>query len=89
MIRIAEKGLSGEVYNISSGVGWKLTDVLEVLVSMSKGKILTRVDPERVRPVDERIKIGDNRRLVELGWSPSSSVPEVLGEILTYWRKKA
>lgn len=89
MIRIAEKGLSGEAYNISSGTGWKLTDVLEVLVSMSKAKISTRVDPERVRPVDERIKIGDNRRLVELGWSPSSSVPEVLGEILTYWRKKA
>jgi GDP-4-dehydro-6-deoxy-D-mannose reductase len=87
MIRIAEKGVSGESYNISSGVGWNLADVLETLVSMSKEKISTRVDPERVRPVDERIKIGDNRKLMALGWLPSSNVPEVLGEILNYWRR--
>jgi len=89
MIRIADKGLPGESYNISSGMGWNLADVLKTLVSMSKREIPTRVDPERVRPVDEHIKIGDNRRLMALGWRPASDVPQVLGEILAYWRKNA
>jgi GDP-4-dehydro-6-deoxy-D-mannose reductase len=86
LIRIAEMGQPGEAYNISSGVGWNLSDVLETLTSMSERKISTRVDPERVRPVDERIKIGDNRRLAALGWVPASTVPLALQEILNYWR---
>lgn len=83
---IAGKGGAGESYNISSGRGWNLADVLKTLTGLAKTKIEVRVDPARVRPVDERVKIGDNAKLKSLGWSEERSVAQALAEILEYWR---
>ena len=83
---IAAQGRSGEAYNISSGRGWNLADVLKTLTGLSKTKIEVRVDPARVRPVDERVKIGDNAKLKALGWCEERNVEQALAEILAYWR---
>lgn len=83
---IAKTGKTGEAYNISSGRGWMLADVLKILTGLAKAKIDVRVDPARVRPVDERVKIGDNAKLKVLGWREARSVGQALAEILEYWR---
>jgi GDP-4-dehydro-6-deoxy-D-mannose reductase len=83
---VAAKGAAGEAYNISSGRGWALADVLRALTGLSRAKVSVRVDPGRIRPMDERVKVGDSSRLRALGWRESRGVERALAEILEYWR---
>lgn len=86
---IAAKGGAGEAYNISSGRGWNLADLLKALTQRAKTKIEVRVDPAKVRPVDERVKVGECAKLKSLGWKESRTVEQALAEILDYWRQQA
>jgi len=83
---LAEKGLPGEAYNVCSGVGHTVQEVLELLVSMAAKPMLVEQDPQRVRPSDEPVVVGDNARLRALGWEPRIPLPETLATILDFWR---
>ncbi len=83
---IAERGHPGEVYNICSGKGYRVQEILERLVSLSPVKVDVRKDPARMRHLDEPVKIGNNAKLQSLGWTPRIPIDETLSAILTYWR---
>ena len=83
---LMEKGNSGDVYNICSGKGYKIRDILDKLVSLSSGRIEIRQDPQKMRPSDDPIYIGDNSKLSQLGWKPQCSIDETLSDLLNYWR---
>lgn len=82
----AEKGCSGEAYNISSGRGWSLREILELFAVSAACPVPVRVDSSLLRPVDERVKIGDNTRLTALGWTAPGEVGEAIRGILEHWR---
>ena len=82
----AEKGAAGEVYNICSGKGYSLREVLDIFKSMSKATIVERSDSSRLRKLDEPVRIGDPTKLMALGWRPRREIRETLKEILEYWR---
>lgn len=84
---LAAKGAAGEAYNISAGRGWKLLDILAIMSGLARKPVHVRVDPARVRPVDERVKVGDNAKLKSLGWQEERGVEDALREILDYWRE--
>jgi GDP-4-dehydro-6-deoxy-D-mannose reductase len=86
---VAAKGEAGEAYNISSGHGWKLADLLQALTGLARAKIEVRADKARVRPLDERVKVGDSTKLQSLGWRAQRSVTQALREILDYWRQQS
>jgi len=83
---VAEHGIPGEVYNICSGHGVSVRDILEKLSSISKASFHIRQDPARLRQLDEPVRIGDNQKLCALGWRPSLSIDQSLQYIITYWR---
>ena len=83
---IADQGISGETYNICAGTGHKVGEIIEELQHLSKAMIETESDPSLLRRLDEPIKIGDNSKLRDLGWSPSISFQESLAMILDSWR---
>jgi len=83
---LVEKGNLGDVYNICSGKGYKIRDILDKLVSLSSGRIEIRQDPQKMRPSDDPIYIGDNSKLSRLGWKPQCSIDETLSDLLNYWR---
>jgi GDP-4-dehydro-6-deoxy-D-mannose reductase len=83
---LAEKGSPGEVYNVCSGVGHRVREVLELLITLSGNEIRYRVVPEKMRPYDVRICIGDNFKLKALGWKPQIPLERALAHILDYWR---
>jgi GDP-4-dehydro-6-deoxy-D-mannose reductase len=85
---LARRGRPGEVYNICSGMGYSLREVLEVYRGLARAEVAGRVDPARIRPIDEMVKVGDPSRLLGLGWSPKRSIRRTLGDILEYWRDR-
>ncbi len=78
----------GEVYNISTGRGWKIKDVLDILLSMSKKKIKVVKDKNRMRPSDVEILIGDATKFKkQTGWEPEIPFKKTLQDLLDYWRE--
>ncbi len=79
----------GEVYNIATGTTWKIMDVLDILLSMSKVKIAIEADPTRMRPSDVEVLIGDASKFKKItGWEPKISFKKTLEDLLNYWRER-
>lgn len=86
MWRVARSGRPGEVYNVCTGVGYAIRDVLEKMIALAELEVPVREDPTRLRPLDEPVIVGDNAKLRELGWEPEIPLERTLSEILDYWR---
>ncbi len=82
-----EKCEPGEVYNICSGKAWKIRDMLDHLLGLSKVKIEVRQDPARLRPSDVPILLGDYSKFAKVtGWEPTIPFEQTLVDMLEYWR---
>lgn len=87
-VLLMEKGKSGDVYNIGSGKSYKMSDVLNMLLSFSKSKIKVETDPKLFRASDNPELVCDNTKIFKLtGWQPKIPLEKSLREILDYWRK--
>ncbi len=83
------KGTTGEVYNICSGKGYKIREVLYMLLELSKIKIQVKTDPLRLRPSDVELLIGDYSKIKkEIGWKPEIPFKKTLQDLLDYWRER-
>ena len=86
---IVERGEPGRVYNVCSGQAFRIRDVLDRLVAMSKVPVTVTVDPARYRPSDNQMLWGDRTRIEqELGWKPEITLDSTLADLLNYWRKE-
>lgn len=83
---LAEKGNPGHAYNICSGKGTSIKDILDKLTSMSSHQIEIEQSPERIRQSDKPYLIGDCSKLKALGWRQSIPLDKTLQDILNYWR---
>lgn len=87
LVTIAASGDAGEAYNVCSGRGWKLRDILAAYAELAHAELSIRVAVSKMRPIDERIKVGDCAKLQTLGWRQQLDVRGALEEILGYWRQ--
>jgi GDP-4-dehydro-6-deoxy-D-mannose reductase len=80
----------GDVYNICSGRGFAIKDVLTLLLSMSVRKeIKVETDPFRLRPSDVPVLIGDSAKFVAVtGWKPKIPFEQTVKDSLDYWRAR-
>lgn len=85
---VMNEGKVGEVYNIGSGRGWKIGEVLDMLLSHSTGHVPVVVDESRIRPSDVDYFVADTQKIQALGWSAQIPLSETLERILNEWRKK-
>lgn len=86
-ILLLEKGKAGEVYNVCSGRGTALHEILGILLSSATRDVRVEQDPERLRKVDIPHLVGDNRKIrAETGWEPRIPLERTLADILDYWR---
>lgn len=86
-ILLMEKGQSGEVYNVGSGQGHTIKEILDLLISLAKTEIKVEVDPNKIRPVDLPYLVCDNEKIRKLGWNSQHQLAETLERILNYWRE--
>jgi len=76
------------VYNICSGKGYSIAELLGIFKMHARSPIRETNDPEKMRNIDNPVKIGDPTRLAALGWKPKFGLDDSVKEILDYWREQ-
>jgi len=85
---LGEKGQSGEVYNVGSGIGRKAQDILDLLLEMAKCEIPVQQDESRMRKSDTPVLICDNTKIkIKTGWKHKISIKKTLKDTLEYYRE--
>lgn len=83
------KGKPGEVYNIATGHGVRISEMLDQVLALSRVEVKVEVDPSRLRPSDVEILIGDSSKFrADTGWEPRIPFEQTLRDLLAYWREK-
>ncbi len=83
------KATPGEVYNIASGNGITIRELLDRLIALCEVPVEIEADPARLRPSDVEILVGDHSKFTgETGWQPEIPFDQTLADTLDYWRAR-
>jgi GDP-4-dehydro-6-deoxy-D-mannose reductase len=86
---LLDRGQPGEVYNLCSGAATRIGAIVELVRARGRVPSDIRVDPARLRPSDEPLLMGDNRKLrAATGWEPRIGVDQIVEQLLEYWRER-
>jgi GDP-4-dehydro-6-deoxy-D-mannose reductase len=86
---LLDKAPPGQVYNLCSGTATRIGDIVDLVCAQGRAPVQVQVDPARLRPNDEPILAGDNRRLrAATGWEPRIGMEQIVRELLAYWRER-
>ena len=81
---------AGDVYNICSGNGLRLQEILDALIRLSEIKNIQFIkDTSGTRPNDGNAIVGDNNKFKKAsGWKPEIDfMQQTLPDMLAWWRK--
>jgi GDP-4-dehydro-6-deoxy-D-mannose reductase len=82
-VRLLTQGEAGEVYNVASGRGTSLEDVLFRMAELLGVRPIPEADPELIRPADIPHLVGDAAKLrAATGWNPRRSLDDTLRDVL-------
>lgn len=82
-----EKGKLGDVYNIGFGVSYKIGDILNRLLRLSKSKISVKSDKSLFMPIDNPDLLCDSSKFRKISnWKPEIQIDITLKSTLDYWR---
>ena len=85
--RLMDAGEPAGVYNVASGVGRPVRDLVDALVTRARVPIRVEQDPSRFRANDMPVLVGNPRRLQDAtGWRTEFSFDQMVGDLLGYWR---
>jgi GDP-4-dehydro-6-deoxy-D-mannose reductase len=85
-LALIQKGKSGEIYNICSGQGVKLSEIIAQASAIAGVAVEIEQDPALLRPHDIASIIGSHRKLSETtGWKPEYTLRQSLGDIVAQY----
>lgn len=80
---LLEAGRTGETYNVASGQGILLADIVDRLMAAIGCRVLTEADPGLTRAHDIRFLIGDAGKLSrDTGWRPTIPFEQTLKDLV-------
>ncbi|MDR0999991.1 MAG: GDP-mannose 4,6-dehydratase [Clostridiales bacterium] len=83
---LAEKGVSGETYNVGSGKTVALSKIVDMLIGFSGKEIEVKVDSKKLRPIDINELTADISKVTMLtGWRPQIPLEESLQNVYGYY----
>ena len=86
---IIDNGRPGEAYNVCSGTAFKIRDILDRLLALSRVTAAVRVDSSRYRANDNPVLVGNPAKIRRaVGWTPSIPLERTLADLLDYWRRE-
>jgi GDP-4-dehydro-6-deoxy-D-mannose reductase len=81
-------GTHAECFNVCSGRGVRVGDLLEMLIELAALRVTVIADPDRMRPADIQVNLGSPRKLeARTGWRPNISLSRMLADTLNWWRQ--
>ncbi len=84
---LLKKGKSGEIYNICSGRGIVLKDVITKMSEVLGINIAVEVNPKLIRPNENKKVTGSYKKLnTELGWKPELTLEDSIKDLIDYWK---
>lgn len=88
--RLLGRGEPGHTYNAASGKATSIQEVIDAFRARANRPIEMRQSPERIRPVDVPMLVGDASRLRALtGWAPAISLTQSIEDVLEDWRRRS
>ena len=79
----------GEAYNIGGQTTIKVGEFLDLLKSLAKTPIISRVDPALLRPADVTLQLPSTEKFENAtGWKPQFSFEESVAFLLNHWRRE-
>lgn len=80
----------GDYFNIAGNEAFKLDEVIDILINMSKVKgIKVMADENRMRPIDADYQMFDNTKIFStINWKPEIPVLTMFRDLLNHWRKE-
>ena len=79
----------GDYFNIAGEESFKLTEVVDILLSFSDIDIEVRVDNDRLRPIDADYQMFDNNKICSIiDWKPEISAKQMFLDLLNHWRSE-
>lgn len=86
---LLEKGRIGEVYNVCSGIGIRVSDMIRQFQSICTRDVAIEVDPARVRLGENPQVVGDSTKITrETEWIPQIPINQTIRNLLDYWREE-
>jgi GDP-4-dehydro-6-deoxy-D-mannose reductase len=83
---LLSKGRRGEVYNVCSGTGRTIREIITLLSDMTGIDAGVHQELAQIRPIDNPCIIGSSEKIRrELGWKPSVSFDQSLRSVYEYW----
>jgi GDP-4-dehydro-6-deoxy-D-mannose reductase len=80
------KGQKGEVYNICSGQGRAIQDIVTMLADMLCIHVEVHQEQSQIRPIDNPRIVGSYQKIQrDLGWRPTIPFEESLQSMYEYW----
>jgi len=85
----AKSAKSGQIFNLGSGTGHTIKEILDILQSLSPAKVEIKVKEELVRTADVPVLICDASKFNKVtGWTAKTSLNQTVSDILNYYRGK-
>ncbi len=82
-VLLAERGQSGETYNVGSGHAKSIAEVLQIIIEQAAVAIRIETDKGRMRPLDVPVVEADIRKLQSItGWQPQIPLEQTIREML-------
>ena len=86
---LAEKGVSGKVYNIGRGKAVEIQYILDTALSLSEADITVTQDPARMRASDiPMIEPDVSQIYADTGWKAEITMEQTIADTLGWWRQK-
>lgn len=84
--QLLKYGGSGEIYNVCSGIGYSLAEILRKIIKISGSQVTYTVNQDLIRPSDNPIIVGSNLKLhKDCHWAPKISIDQSIADIINYW----
>lgn len=82
------QGENGAVYNLASGLGTSVRELVETVTRLSRVPVRVEVEQTRVRATDIPRLVGDATAATRLGaWQPRYDLAQTVGEMLEFERE--
>lgn len=85
-VALLQKGVSGEAYNVCSGIERHVGEVLQQMLALAGVTASVNVDKHKIRPNEQTRHFGSNHKLRErTQWQPRIAFEQSLRDLLHSW----